>query len=206
METFQTECQQFDDRNFKMGLELELHHADFDSLRWDESYLSCHSDVSFRWVDGSEFVTGPDSAAVHVRELGKFLARNKFWTSVVCGMHVHVDRQQLGESALSYLLDRMFDQRRKNFHSRYIFGRRPNQFCAHRRDWTGDLINGKFCIINTGGRRTVEIRWFSGCADIRKIKRRLQWVNAVCAWAKRKARAHPKPSADKEIAETVESH
>jgi hypothetical protein len=187
METFQTECLQFDDRNFKIGIELELICSDFDSLQWDENYLHCTDDVSLRYVGGVEFVTRPDAAQVHVRELGRFLAKTKFWTSYMCGMHVHVDRSQLGEAALSCLADRIFDERRKNYYSKYVFGRLPNEFCCYKRERMRDVIYGNFCAINAGRPRTVEIRWFSGCANIRKIKRRLEWVNALCAWAKRKA-------------------
>ena len=175
----------YTDRKFKMGIELEL-LCSFDSLRWDENYLSCYTDVSLG-ADGREFVTRPDSAQVHVRELGRFLAKNKFWTSNRCAMHVHVDRSQLGEGAISCLADRIFDERRKNYYSKYVFGRLPNAFCDYKRERMYHLIYGHFCAIHAGRPQTVEIRWFSGCADIRKIKRRLEWVNALCAWAKRKA-------------------
>ena len=164
--------------NFMMGVELEVNYRG--EVVGDDNYLYMSEDGSLGDY-GAEFVTRPDSAKVHVEELGAFLKANNLTADHRCGMHVHVSRRMLTSAAIHKIRGRVYDPGRREWTCKVIARRPENNYWTLRRD--SYEMSGKYTAVNCRGSRTIEFRLFSGTTNIHLIKRRLQWVNAICKWA-----------------------
>src|SRR6266446_3193898 len=156
----------------KVGIEMEF--SSTRGVEFDESYISLQDDSSLPSA-GGECITRPDSIDSHIRLTKEFLDYNqrKLTVNDQCGNHYHVDKRHVNGS-VDKIARRIFAYSDKKYMR--IAGREPNRFC--RRGSGRD----HFSAINTSNDYTVEFRMFSGTKSAHKIKRRLQWINALIAW------------------------
>jgi hypothetical protein len=146
----------------------------------DANYLYMSEDSSLG-DNGAEFVTRPDSAKVHAEELEEFLKVNKLGPDSRCGMHVHVAKSMLNAAAISKIRRRVYNRDRRDFTQKVIARRQTNDHWSLSQNQYDQ--EGKYTAVNVRGCRTIEFRLFSGTANLHLIKRRMQWVNAICKWA-----------------------
>jgi hypothetical protein len=171
----------FGAKDFIAGIELEI-ISDAGVVLYKPSYCRVKRDGSLS-EGGVEIVTRPDSIDSHVRNLRRMFSVNhkkyKLKINETCGMHVHIPKTHARVWALK---DRIYSN---ILRYQRIAGRPSNEYCRYQ-------DNGeRYQAVNLSD-NTIEFRLFSGTMSVHRIKRRLQWIEAICRWSMKQPGRQPR--------------
>lgn len=131
-----------------------------------------------RWGDpfyrGRELVSQPLTAAWLLKELDR-LAKKIPHVSIndTCGIHIHVSRKWATAKKVDHLIH--FLTTLDNHEYQDAFGRLPNNYCLHMRDWLA-ATKCRYFALNTTRKDTVEFRVFRS-GDVKWAKYCVGLVN-----------------------------
>lgn len=164
-------------------------------------HVYCKHDGSLE--EGFEIVTHPMTLNYHINEMPwqKTLTRLKNMSYLshqagTCGLHVHVNRDSLGETyedqesciaRILFFVEKHWEEllkfsRRTNYQlerwaARYGYKDKPKDILDHAK---GGANNGRYSCINLQNADTIEFRMFRGTLKYNTIIATLQLVNRVC--------------------------
>lgn len=160
----------------------------------------CKSDSSLD--DGLEIVSVPATLSWHALNVPQFLQTAQTylsgWPHNDCGIHVHVGRKQLSALTLGKVLCFMHHPDNQAFVT-LVAGREPISYCMRggikkltcERD-ERSLGRYQAVNLNTRGNKTVEFRIFRSNVSPAGFMKNLEYVHAICTWAREAAPANEK--------------
>lgn len=185
----------------------------FDEIGGGRTY--CKRDASL-YNSGCELISEPGTLGHHMyvmrwRAILKAATKNGFRShdTLNCGMHVHVGREQLGESNAQraevirkvMAITQLFRPELTRFSRRRLqeldnwapiptlpsyvdrnSGESLRDYFAEQRTYIGDH-NRRYTAVNVTNRNTVEIRIFRGTAKRDTVIANIQLVNSMFTWA-----------------------
>lgn len=205
----------FVNSNLYLGVELEIDNGDdryvcAEKILAASPMVYCKSDGSL--VKGVEIVSHPATLGYHMNDLNwrgiMRACRSEHFVSHntrTCGLHVHVGRRFFGESQAEQdlhiakvvmLVNRFYDSHVVPFSRRKTFS-----YCAKgtalgvTKDDSSEVISyklrrkregeGRMVAVNLQNTSTIEFRIFRGTLKLETFFAALQFVDAICRFAKR---------------------
>lgn len=137
--------------------------------------------------DGFEIVTAPATVEVHKERWSRFIARKPYSINAgKNGLHVHVSRKPLGELAVGKVVNFVNNPD----HAREVTlmaGRGPVHWCKRIEKSVGEYKSqcyDKYQAVNLSHADTVEFRIFNATTNRDRLFARVEFVAALCRWAK----------------------